>query len=75
MRRCTRYIDYCSDIGPNGIAQGEVWKLAPRSGGTNIAPARGDEAEGAYMGLSLDRLHPSRLAVSTVDRWNHRDTV
>lgn len=70
------YIDYCSDIGPNGIALGEVWKLDPRSGGwTNITPARGDEAEGGYMGLSLDRLHPGRLAVSTVDRWNHRDTV
>lgn len=70
------YIDYCSDIGPNGIAQGEVWKLDPSSGvWTNITPARGDEAEGGYMGLSLDRLHPGGVAVSTVDRWNHRDTV
>jgi xyloglucan-specific exo-beta-1,4-glucanase len=27
------------------------------------------------MGLSLDRIRPGRLAVSTVDRWHHGDTV
>ena len=70
------YIDYCTGIGPNGIANGGVWKLDPATGRwTNITPARGKAAEGGYMGLSLDRQRPGRLAVSTVDRWNHRDTV
>lgn len=68
------YIDYCSGIGPNGITKGAVWKLDTRSGRwTDITPNRG--SEGGYMGLSLDRLHPGRIAVSTVDRWHPGDTI
>ncbi|MEO7278247.1 MAG: hypothetical protein ABIW33_09530 [Sphingomicrobium sp.] len=70
------YLDYAIGIGPNDIAGGAVWKLDTRSGHwTDITPARGADAEGGYMGLSLDPTHPGRLAVSTVDRWRHGDTV
>ena len=70
------YVDYASGIGPNGADNGAVWKLDTRSGAwTDITPARGEDTEGGYMGLSLDRQRPGRIAVSTVDRWNHRDTV
>jgi xyloglucan-specific exo-beta-1,4-glucanase len=70
------YVDYASGIGPNDVKNGAVWKLDTRSGAwTDITPARAEDAEGGYMGLSLDRQRPSRVAVSTVDRWNHRDTV
>lgn len=70
------YVDYCDGIGPSGITDGAVWKLDIRSGRwTDISPTRGSEQEGGYMGLSLDRQHPGRLAVSTVDRWAHRDTI
>ncbi|MEO8455463.1 MAG: hypothetical protein ABI454_09900 [Sphingomicrobium sp.] len=72
----TLYVDYCTGIGPNGIASGAVWKLDTRDGAwTDISPAKGGDAEGGYMGLSVDPQRPGRVAASTVDRWNHRDTV
>jgi len=72
----TLYVDYCTGIGPNDIADGGVWKLDTRSGKwTDITPVAGAEAEGGYMGLSIDRKHAGRIAVSTVDRWSHHDTV
>lgn len=70
------YVDYCTGIGPSGIDGGAVWSFDPHTGAwRDITPARGDDAEGGYMGLSLDRQHPGRVAVSTVDRWNHGDTI
>jgi len=68
------YIDYASGIGPNGIASGAVWKLdTGRNKWTDITPSPG--TEGAYMGLSVDRSTPGRLAVSSVDRWRPGDTI
>ena len=70
----TLYIDYCTGIGPNGIAGGSVWKLDTRGGAwTDITPDR--SSQGDYMGLALDAQHPGRIAVSTVDRWYPGDTV
>jgi xyloglucan-specific exo-beta-1,4-glucanase len=72
----TLYVDYCTGIGPNGVADGAVWKLGTRSGKwTGITPVHGEDSEGGYMGLSVDRARPGRVAVSTVDRWGHHDTV
>lgn len=70
----TLYVDYCTGIGPNGIAHGAVWKLETRTGKwTDITPDRG--SEGGYMGLSLDPERPGRVAVSSVDRWHPGDSV
>ena len=70
------YIDYCTAIGPSGIDAGAVWALNSSTGAwRDVSPVRGDEAEGGYMGLSIDPGHAGRVAVSTVDRWNHGDTV
>jgi xyloglucan-specific exo-beta-1,4-glucanase len=68
------YVAYANGIGPNGITRGAVWRLDTRSGAwTEITP---DPATtGGYMGLSVDRAHPGRLAVSSVDRWIPGDTV
>ncbi|MGZ2411073.1 xyloglucan-specific exo-beta-1,4-glucanase [Sphingomonas sp. F9_3S_D5_B_2] len=70
------FVDYCTSIGPNDIDDGAVWSFEPRTGAwRDITPARRDNAEGGYMGLSVDARRPGRLAVSTVDRWNHSDTI
>lgn len=70
------YVDYCTGIGPNDVADGAVWKLDTRTGKwTDITPVKAADAEGGYMGLTLDPARPGRVAVSTVDRWNHHDTV
>jgi xyloglucan-specific exo-beta-1,4-glucanase len=68
------YLDYANGIGPNGITRGAVWRLGTRSGAwMEITPA--PATAGGYMGLSVDRARPGRLAVSSVDRWIPGDTV
>ena len=68
------FVAYVTGLGPNGIAGGAVWRLAPASGTwTDITPDPG--GEGGYMGLSLDRRRPGRIAVSSVDHWHPGDTV
>ncbi|MEA3057541.1 MAG: xyloglucan-specific exo-beta,4-glucanase, partial [Sphingomonadales bacterium] len=70
----TLYVDYCTGLGPNGIAGGAVWKLDTHSGQwTDITPDRA--SQGGYMGLSLDPQRPGRVAVSSVDRWQPGDTI
>jgi hypothetical protein len=72
----TLYLDYCTGIGPNGIAEGAVWKLDTRANKwTDITPVGRTDAEGGFMGLSLDPQRPGRVAVSSVDRWQHHDSV
>jgi hypothetical protein len=68
------YIAYATSIGPNDIADGAVWRLDTRSGEwSDITPD--PASEGGYMGLSVDRRRPGRLAVSSVNRWHPGDTV
>ncbi len=68
------YIAYATGIGPNDIADGAVWRLDTRTGQwSDITPDAG--SEGGYMGLSVDRRRPGRLAVSSVNRWHPGDTV
>ena len=70
------YIAYSTGIGPNGIADGSVWRLDTRSGRwTDITPDRSSASEGGYMGVSVDRQRPGRLVVSSVNRWIPGDTV
>jgi xyloglucan-specific exo-beta-1,4-glucanase len=68
------YIAYATSIGPNDIADGAVWRLDTRSGEwSDITPD--PASQGGYMGLSVDRMRPGRLAVSSVNRWEPGDTV
>ncbi len=71
------YITYANGIGPNGVTDGAVMKLDTHSGQwTDITPdKRPDRPKGGYMGISLDRLHPGTLGVTTMDRWGPVDTV
>lgn len=68
------YVAYSTSIGPSDIKDGSVWRLDTRSGRwTDITPD--PASEGGYMGLSVDRLRPGRLAVSSINRWEPGDTV
>lgn len=68
------YIAYATGIGPNDIEDGAVWRLETRGGRwTDITPDPG--SEGGFMGLSIDRSKPGRLAVSSINRWHPGDTV
>lgn len=68
------YIAYATSIGPNDIADGAVWRLDTRTDEwSDITPD--PASEGGYMGLSVDRRQPGRLAVSSVNRWQPGDTV
>jgi hypothetical protein len=68
------YVAYATGIGPNDIADGSVWRLDARTGEwSDITPD--PASEGGYMGLSVDRRRPGRLAVSSVNRWHPGDTV
>jgi hypothetical protein len=68
------YIAYATSIGPNDIKDGAVWRLDTRSGRwADITPDPG--SEGGYMGISIDRTRPGRLAVSSINRWQPGDTI
>lgn len=68
------YIAYATGIGPSGIKDGSLWRLATRTGQwTEITPD--PPSEGGYMGISADRQQPGRLAVSSINRWHPGDTV
>ncbi|HXG81838.1 MAG TPA: hypothetical protein VNJ05_08565 [Sphingomicrobium sp.] len=68
------YFAYSTGIGPSGIADGSVWRLDTKSGRwTDITPD--PRSEGGYMGISVDRSRPGRLAVSSINRWHPGDTV
>ena len=70
------YIAYSTGIGPNGVRSGAVWSRDGASGRwSDITPDRSPAAEGGYMGLSVDRQRPGRLAVSSINRWGSGDTV
>ncbi|MDR3692518.1 MAG: xyloglucanase [Fimbriimonas sp.] len=70
-------LTYCDGPGPNGVSKGGVWKYEPDSKAwTDISPAPTDATNRfGYAGLSLDRRHPGKIVVSTLDRWNPVDDV
>lgn len=71
------YITYSSDIGPNGIERGAVYKLDTESGrwkDITPPPVTGEEsAEGGFMGLSVSG--QDTVAVATINRWRPRDNI
>jgi len=70
------YVACSTGIGPSDIADGSVWRLDPEGDRwTDITPDRSPASEGGYMGISVDRRRPGRVAVSSINRWQPGDTV
>lgn len=67
------YLTCTLGVGPNGIADGQVWRLDTRTGEwRDISPPR---PLGGFMGLAVDRRRPGVLLVSTINRWQPGDTL
>ncbi|HSI16310.1 MAG TPA: hypothetical protein VK980_00970, partial [Sphingomonas sp.] len=72
--RGTLFVSYADAIGPNGIADGAVWRRDGATGGwADVSPP--DRVSGGFMGVSVARFAPGTVAVSSIDRWNPGDTV
>jgi len=71
------YIAYCTSTGPNGVADGAVFRYDTHSGAwTDITPDKSAKhPPGGYMGLSIDRERPGMLAVATLNRYQGGDTI
>jgi photosystem II stability/assembly factor-like uncharacterized protein len=70
------FVAYSTSIGPNEVKGGSVWRLETGSDRwTNITPKEPVGSVGGYMGISVDRTRPGRLAVATMNRWQPGDTI
>ncbi len=68
----TLYGVWCDQPGPNGVGDGQVWKLNTATGAwQNITPGAqpGKKLGYGYAGLAVDARHPDTLMVSTTCRW------
>ena len=69
----TLYITYCvDDIGPNGISNGYVYKVAnPKVASPTWTALTIDSphGQGGWSGITIDPNNPSTLFVSTMDHW------
>ena len=60
-------------IGPNGVSDGQVWRLDTRTDAwRDITPPR---PLGGFMGVAIDRSKPGVVMVSTLNRWQPGDTL
>ncbi|RZJ44613.1 MAG: hypothetical protein EON86_02990 [Brevundimonas sp.] len=60
-------------IGPNGVSDGQVWRLDTRTDQwRDITPPR---PLGGFMGVAIDRTRPGVVMVSTLNRWQPGDTL
>ena len=71
------WVGYASGLGPSGIATGAVWRYDRDGTGRDVTPAgwRDTGAEGAFLGVAVSEMLPGTVAVSTVDRYKHRDSL
>ncbi|WP_242185795.1 hypothetical protein [Sphingomonas sp. CARO-RG-8B-R24-01] len=71
------WVGYASGLGPSGIATGAVWRYQPDGRGRDVTPAawRDTGAEGAFLGVAVSPMRPGTVAVSTVDRYRHGDSL
>jgi hypothetical protein len=71
------YVTYSNGIGPNGVTDGAVWRLDTATNAwTDITPAKPLAGRGGgFMGVSVDRQRPGVVTVSSLNRWDPRDTV
>jgi hypothetical protein len=71
------WVGYASGLGPSGIATGAVWRYESDGHGRDVTPAawRTTGAEGAFLGVAVSRMAPGTVAVTTVDRYRHGDSL
>lgn len=71
------YVTCTLGIGPNGVTDGEVWRLDTNTDAwTDISPPRPQTTQGGgFMGVALDRKRPGVIMVSTLNRWQPGDTI
>lgn len=63
-------------IGPNGITEGAVYRLDPRTlAWTDVTPQDARAGAGGYFGLAVDRRHPGTVLVASIDRWGPGDLL
>ena len=76
-RRGVLWVGYASGLGPSGIATGAVWRYGPDGRGRDVTPAawRATGAEGAFLGVAVSHGQTGTVAVSTVNRYRHGDSV
>ena len=76
-RRGVLWVGYASGLGPSDIATGAVWRYGPDGRGRDVTPAawRATGAEGAFLGVAVSRSQTGTVAVSTVDRYRHGDSL
>lgn len=71
------WVGFASGLGPSGIQTGAVWRYAPDGQGRDVSPAawRSTGSEGAFLGVAVARGRAGTVAVSSVDRYRHGDSV
>jgi xyloglucan-specific exo-beta-1,4-glucanase len=71
------WVGYASGLGPSGIATGAVWRYGSDGRGRDVTPAgwRETGAEGAFLGVAVSRMTSDTVAVTTVDRYRHGDSL
>lgn len=71
------WVGYASGLGPSGIKTGAVWRYDATGRGRDVTPSawRATGAEGAFLGVAVSRAAPGTVAVTTVDRYRHGDTL
>ncbi|MDQ0837047.1 hypothetical protein [Sphingomonas faeni] len=76
-RRGVLWVGYASGLGPSGIKTGAVWRYEPDGRGRDVTPAdwRETGAEGAFLGVAVSPMVPGTVAVTTVDRYQHGDSL
>lgn len=70
-------IAYCDNAGPNGVADGAVYKFNIKTGKfMNITPEKPEPGNTfGYGGITVDPSNPKVIMTSTLDRWAKHDTV
>ncbi len=76
-RRGILWVGYASSLGPSGIATGAVWRYDRDGRGRDVTPQAWREtgAEGAFLGIAVSPMAPGMVAVTTVDRYRHGDSL
>jgi len=70
----TAYFSFNNGIGPNNITSGKLMRFSTTDDvWTEVSPVK--PADFGYGTPCIDRQNPSRLVVSSVDRWGEGDDV